>query len=79
MATNPELDSKLVENQQAQPAPTVNLTVDVNELNIIMGGLQELPHRVVDPVLRNSSSRLSPSWVNRKDNQCRPLDLVPSQ
>jgi hypothetical protein len=52
MATNPELDSKLVENQQAQPAPTVNLTVDVNELNIIMGGLQELPHRIVDPVLK---------------------------
>lgn len=52
MATNPELDSKLVENQQAQPAPTVTLTVDVNELNIIMGGLQELPHRVVDPVLK---------------------------
>ncbi len=52
MATNPELDSKLVENQQAQPAPTVTLTVDVNELNIIMGGLQELPHRVVDPILK---------------------------
>jgi hypothetical protein len=52
MATNPELDSKLVENQQTQPAPTVNLTVDVNELNIIMGGLQELPHRMVDPILK---------------------------
>ena len=52
MANNPELDSKLVENQQAQPAPTVNLTVDINELNIIMGGLQELPHRIVDPVLK---------------------------
>ena len=52
MATNPELDPKLVENQQAQAAPTVNLTVDVNELNIIMGGLQELPHRVVDPILK---------------------------
>ena len=52
MANNPELDSKLVENQQAPQAPTVNLTVDVNELNIIMGGLQELPHRVVDPILK---------------------------
>jgi len=52
MATNPELDSKLVENQQAQPVPTVNLTVDVSELNIIMGALQELPHRIVDPVLK---------------------------
>jgi len=51
MANNPELDSKLVENQQAQ-VPNVTLTVDVNELNIIMGGLQELPHRVVDPVLK---------------------------
>lgn len=49
---NPELDPKLVENQQAPQAPTVTLTVDVNELNIIMGGLQELPHRVVDPVLK---------------------------
>jgi hypothetical protein len=52
MATNPELDSKLVENKQAQPAPTVTLTVDVNELNIIMGGLQELPHRIVDAVIK---------------------------
>ncbi len=52
MATNPELDPKLVENQQAPQAPTVALTVDVNELNIIMGGLQELPHRVVDPLLK---------------------------
>lgn len=52
MATNPELDPKLVENQQAQQAPTVTLTVDVNELNVIMGGLQELPHRVVDPILK---------------------------
>ena len=54
MATNPELDPMLTENQQAQAqqAPTVTLTVDVNELNIIMGGLQELPHRVVDPILK---------------------------
>lgn len=50
MATNPELDPKLVENQQQ--TPTVNLTVDVNELNIVMGALQELPHRIVDPLLK---------------------------
>ncbi len=49
MATNPELDSKLVENQQV---PEVTLNVNVNELNIIMGGLQELPHRIVDPILK---------------------------
>ena len=54
MATNPELDPMLADNQQAQApqAPDVTLTVNVNELNVIMGGLQELPHRVVDPVLK---------------------------
>ena len=54
MATNPELDPMLVDNQQAQApqAPDVTLTVNVNELNVIMGGLQELPHRVVDPLLK---------------------------
>jgi hypothetical protein len=54
MATNPELDPMLDENQQAQAqqAPDVTLTVNVNELNVIMGGLQELPHRVVDPILK---------------------------
>ena len=52
MATNTELDPKLAENQQAQQVPTVTLTVDINELNLMMGGLQELPHRVVDPLLK---------------------------
>jgi len=52
MATNPELDPKLVENQQAPQAPTVSITLDVNELNVVMGALQELPHRVVDPLLK---------------------------
>ena len=52
MATNPELDPKLVENQQQAQTPTVNLTVDVNELNVIMAALQELPHRVADPLLK---------------------------
>lgn len=50
MATNPELDPKLVENQQQ--APTVNINLDVNELNVVMTALQELPHRVVDPLLK---------------------------
>jgi hypothetical protein len=52
MATNPELDPKLAENQQVAQVPEVTLNVNVNELNVIMGGLQELPHRVVDGLLR---------------------------
>lgn len=51
MDTNqePETETAAVENQQV---PMVTVTVDLNELNIIMGGLQELPHRVVDPLLK---------------------------
>ena len=54
MATNTELDPKLVENQQpqAQSVPELTLNVNVNELNIIIAGLQELPHRVVDPIIK---------------------------
>ena len=52
MATNPELDPMLAENQQVAQVPEVTLSVNVNELNVIMGGLQELPHRVVDALLR---------------------------
>jgi hypothetical protein len=47
--TNPELDPKLEDNQQV---PTVNIQLNVNELNIILAGLQELPHKASDPVIR---------------------------
>ena len=49
MSTNNELDSKLIENQQQ---PEVTLRVTVQEFNILMASLQELPHRVADPILR---------------------------
>jgi hypothetical protein len=54
MATNTELDPKLVENQQpqAQSVPELTFNVNVNELNIIIAGLQELPHRVVDSIIK---------------------------
>ncbi|CAB4142949.1 hypothetical protein UFOVP447_56 [uncultured Caudovirales phage] len=45
----------IVENEAAQPVaanPSVTLEVNVNELNVIIGALQELPHRVVDGLLR---------------------------
>ena len=44
---NPELDN-LVKNE----SPSINLTLTVNELNVVMGALQELPHRIADPVLK---------------------------
>jgi hypothetical protein len=48
MSTNNELDSKLIENQQ----PEVSLRVTVQELNVVMASLQEIPHRIADPILR---------------------------
>jgi hypothetical protein len=54
MATNPELDPKLAENQNAPEQQVPNLTVELNlnELNAVFAALQELPHRVADPILR---------------------------
>lgn len=52
MATNPELDTNLVENEQPT-VPTVNIEMNVNELNVVLAALQELPHRVADPILRS--------------------------
>jgi hypothetical protein len=49
---NTGFDSQLVENQQLA-VPTVKIELNVNEINIIIGALQELPHRVVDGLLRN--------------------------
>jgi len=50
---NVETETPTVE-AQAQPAaaPTVSLTMDINELNVIVAGLQELPHRVVDAIIK---------------------------
>lgn len=51
MTTNPELDPKLVENQQ-QEVPNVNIEMNIAELNVVLAALQELPHRIADPLLR---------------------------
>ena len=45
MSENNELESKPSE-------PEVLLRVTVQELNIVMASLQELPHRIADPILR---------------------------
>jgi hypothetical protein len=39
----------LIENQQQ---PEVSLRVTVQELNVVMASLQEIPHRIADPILR---------------------------
>ena len=51
-------NNEFVENQQeatqemAKVVSNIKLELDVNELNIVLSGLQELPHRVVDAIIR---------------------------
>lgn len=53
--SNTELEATAKQDLPAameQTVPTVTIILEVNELNMILGGLQELPHRVVDALLR---------------------------
>jgi hypothetical protein len=50
MTDNVETETPTVEAPAA--APTVTLTMDINELNVVVAALQELPHRVVDTILK---------------------------
>ena len=53
---NPELDKYDEAQQHAQQAmqqPQLQITVSVNEINLIFQALAELPHRVSDPLIRN--------------------------
>ena len=51
-------NNEFVENQQeatqemAKVVSNIKLELDVNELNIVLSGLQELPHRAVDAIIR---------------------------
>ena len=46
--SNPELDNLVMNNEQ----PTINIELNVQEVNTILAALGELPHRVADPILR---------------------------
>lgn len=48
---NPQLD-KLVEANEQQQEPVLALEVSINEINVILAALAELPHRVSDPIMR---------------------------
>jgi len=49
--SNPELDKLDVANQ-VQAEPSVGLDLTVNEVNLVLAALQELPHKVSDGLLR---------------------------
>lgn len=48
---NPQLDKLVDANEQPQE-PTLTLNVNINEINVILAALSELPHRVSDPIMR---------------------------
>ena len=55
---NNELDHLVTDNsaitgqEPTTAAVEVTIQITVDELNVIFASLQELPHRVVDPILR---------------------------
>lgn len=53
--TNEQLD-KLAQKEE----PTVKLELTIQEANVIIGALQELPHRVVDNLLRKIVNQAQP-------------------
>ena len=54
MATNSELDNitEHVGKQTTPQDPTVKIDLTINEFNTVMAAIQELPHRVADPILK---------------------------
>ena len=64
---NPELDHLDVDNQAqaAQQEPVVKLELAVNDVNLVLAALQELPHKVADPLLRKimgqANAQLAPN------------------
>jgi hypothetical protein len=49
---NKELDHLDVDQQAAPQDPTVSLELAVNDVNLVLAALQELPHKIADPLLR---------------------------
>ena len=64
---NKERDHLDVDNQvQAAPQePVVKLELAVNDINLILAALQELPHKIADPMLRKimeqANTQLAPN------------------
>mgnify|MGYP003661256781 FL=1 len=64
---NKELDHLDVDNQvqAAPPEPVVKLELAVNDINLILAALQELPHKIADPMLRKimeqANTQLAPN------------------
>lgn len=45
-------NNELNNEEVAASEPTANINLTVAELNVIFAALQELPHRVADPIIK---------------------------
>lgn len=56
---NSELDKLEVKQE-----PTVSLVLDLNEINVILAGLQELPHKfsnaVINKIMTEANNQVKP-------------------
>lgn len=56
---NSELDSKLMNEE-----PKVTITTTIQEINIVLAGLQELPHKVSDGIIRKIYEQVNSQLSN---------------
>ena len=62
MDTNPSLDHL---SQQPEKKTSATLILDENEVNVVMRGLSEMPHRIADPVIRGIIKQLQDQFPNK--------------
>jgi hypothetical protein len=68
---NEQLD-KLVQKEE----PSVHIELTVQEVNVVMGALQELPHRVVDGLLRKIIGQAQPQVAAQQPQQAPAPTVV---
>ena len=57
----------------------INLTFTVNDINTILASLQELPHRVSDPIIRSLIDQVQPQIQQGQPEEVQlPSDTDPS-
>lgn len=53
------------ETPQVDTNPELTLTLSVNDINIVLAGLQELPFKVADPLIKNIMAQAQAQLVQQ--------------
>lgn len=56
--SNPQIDNTVAAQDPKEPTAQIELTI--NQINVVLAALQELPHRVADPILKTIVAQVQP-------------------